>query len=101
MKTVYVVAWEYGERIPGVPYLSGGGGGFDWFFDADAADRAFEAEKKNCTDPALARDNWTAARYDVAVVADPRLDPDAVTREIEAQDSELFDAAGIRDPVAA
>ena len=100
MNRVYIVAWEYGERTPGVPYLNGGGGGFDWYFTARDADAAFETEKANCNDPALVLENWTAVRYDVDVRADPRAAPDAVTREIEAQDSELFDAAQIRYPAA-
>ena len=87
MNRVYVVAWEYSS-----------GGGFDWFFDAPAADRAFVEEKKNVEDPALARDNWTAARYDVEVAADPRAEPDKVTREIDAQCCELFDTAPMHYP---
>lgn len=98
MNRVFVVAWEYGERIAGLPYLSGGGGGFDWYFTARDADVAFETEKANCNDPALRAENWTAARYDVDVRADPRAAPDAVTREIESQDSALFDAAPLHYP---
>ena len=96
MNTVYVVAWEYGELVPGKNYLTGGGGGFDWYFNAADADAAFLKEKVNADDPVLAREYWTAARYDVPVSADPSTDPEAVTHEIDANCLELIDAAPIR-----
>lgn len=87
MKTVHVLAWEYDT-----------GGGFDWFFTAEAADKAFSEEKSNCDDPTLKRENWTAARYAVEVTADPTTNAQGVTDEIDGQCLHLFAAAARKYP---
>ena len=82
MKTVYVVAWEYDT-----------GGGFDWYFTSEAADKEFEAEKINCLDANLALENWTAARYNFDTELDPETQGDEITERIDSVCCELFEAA--------
>ena len=67
MNIVHVMAWSYN-----------GGGGFDWYLEPDAADRAFEKEKENCRE--LAKDGWEAYRFDFKA-GDP-LFP-SITNEID------------------
>ncbi len=75
MPKVFVVAWEYDT-----------GGGFDWYYNAYAADVEFEVEKRNCHDPILAKENWTAFRFDVEVESF-----ETTTDEIDAKLCELCD----------
>lgn len=79
-KLVHVVAWEYA-----------GGAGFDWFHDADAADRAFEEEKKNSGE--FEANSWTAYRFDVLVHT---LIPHEITTEIENDLVALCEKAEIK-----
>lgn len=68
-QTVYVNAWD-----------SDSSGGFDWYPDEVAADRAFEAEKVNCA--AHVSQRWAAYRFDIELPAS--LSADEVTRFIDA-----------------
>lgn len=76
----HVCAWDYE-----------GGGGFDWYFTAKAADKAFEKEKGNCLDPKLNAGGWTAYRFDVEVR--DGLTNDEVTNAIDADLIEFCDKA--------
>jgi sugar phosphate isomerase/epimerase len=76
---VYVVAWEYG-----------GGGGFDWYPDPDAASQAWKEEQKNCI--AFAKENWEAVTFEY----ETQNVGEAITTEIDHQLPELFDKATTR-----
>lgn len=82
MQTVYVVAWSFDT-----------GGGFDWYYTAASADRAFEEEKQNADSPELAREGWTAYRFTVEVTGNS---PEEITDEIDAELLGLCDAAPVR-----
>ncbi|KVX33856.1 hypothetical protein WT31_09265 [Burkholderia territorii] len=77
-QTVYVNAWD-----------SDGSGGFDWYPDSVTADRAFEAEKLNCT--TYAGHRWTAYRFDLEVPAS--LSADQITHHIDADLRHYCDTA--------
>ncbi|KKI36110.1 hypothetical protein VI03_25400 [Burkholderia vietnamiensis] len=77
-QTVYVNAWD-----------SDGSGGFDWYPDSVTADRAFEAEKRNCT--TYAGHRWTAYRFDLEVPAS--LSADQITHHIAADLRHYCDTA--------
>ena len=79
-KLVHAIAWEYA-----------GGAGFDWFHDAESADRAFEEEKKNPGE--FEADSWTVYRFDVTVHT---LIPHEITTEIEGDLVALCEKAEIR-----
>jgi hypothetical protein len=79
-KVVHVVAWKYD-----------GGAGFDWFHDAESADRAFEEEKKNTEQFEGA--SFTAYRFDVTVHT---LIPHEITTEIEDDLVALCEQAEIK-----
>lgn len=79
----HVCAWSYE-----------GGGGFDWYFTAEAADKAFEEEQGNCLNPRLFAEGWTAYRFDVEV--QDGLSNDEVTNAIDADLIELCDKATIK-----
>lgn len=83
--TVYVVAWR-----------SDGSGGFDWYHDAAAADRAFDEEKKHADEFNGTGENWTAYRIDVEVGASK---PKDITNEIDAELDNLCENAKIKYPV--
>lgn len=68
MRRVFVVAWHYD-----------GGAGFDWYVNAEAADKAFEEEKKNADE--FKADEWEAYRFDFDA-GDPLFD--SITSEIDA-----------------
>jgi len=78
---VYCVAWEYW-------YGQCGGGGFDWYYSAEDADKAFEAEKEYADS---ADTTWDAVRFDAEVTS-----AETATEEIDHRLPELFDAATIR-----
>lgn len=79
-KLVHAIAWEYA-----------GGAGFDWFHDAESADRAFEEEKKNPGE--FEADSWTVYRFDVTVHT---LIPHEITTEIEGDLVALCEKAKIK-----
>ena len=68
---VYVVAWSYES-----------GGGFDWYVRKEDADLAWRKEKESADDPLLAREGWTAYRFEYRPNA--RTCP-TVTAEIDEQ----------------
>lgn len=79
---VFVTAWHYQ-----------GGGGFEWFWTPEAADKAFADEQTNVEE--LRADSWTAYRFDYespvhttreSATTEQR---DAITREIDEQLDEL------------
>jgi hypothetical protein len=73
---VHVVAWEYE-----------GGGGFDWYYEEEKADEAFEKEQFNVKE--LVGSNWTAFRFNVDV--GDLTDQDQITALIDGQLIELCD----------
>jgi hypothetical protein len=79
-KTVYVTAWEYES-----------GGGFDWYHTADAADKAYEEEKK-VADKNKESD-WTAFRFDYDTESEV---PEEITNEISLAQDKLCEAATIK-----
>jgi len=72
MTKVYVVAWAYDT-----------GGGFDWYHNTIDADSAYEKEKNNVSDSKLAKENWSAFRFDIDVTsaetATDEIDSDLIT----------------------
>lgn len=74
---VFVVAWE-----------SEGSAGFDWYYTAEKADEAFEAEKHNADE--FADERWTAYRFDYTASSDV---PDEITEELHDIYPDLCDQA--------
>lgn len=79
---VFVVAWHYN-----------GGAGFDWYYTADAANKAFEEEKVNAV--TFADNDWTAYRFDFNSLSS---ESEAITEEIDSQLDELSENAAIKFP---
>ena len=81
--TVHVVTWEYGN--------GNGGGGFNWYYKAENADKAYLAEIDNFlkSDPSS-----VVCRFDVKVP--DGVAPDAITAWIEPRQTEFSDKARIR-----
>ena len=75
---VYVVAWSFEN-----------GGGFDWYFTADAASKAYAEEKENAT--GFKESSWVAYRFDFEV--SPKSTNDEITNQIDQQLVELCESA--------
>ena len=77
-KKVHVVAWHYSS-----------GGGFNWYFDSQSADKAYEDEKSNTEKHA--DEDCTAFRFDTEVSS-----YESANDEIDAELDELCTEATIK-----